>query len=241
MPLRRLKFLAALLLGLAAWTPVATAEEPMTVVELFTSQGCSSCPPADAFQGELAQRSDVLALSFHVDYWDYIGWDDPFSSPEASARQRAYARFFHSGHVYTPQMIIDGRFGEVGSHRGKVRNRMKAARAFPKAEVRVDVAPESLTVRIGAYERPLESQVGVYLVMLDRKHQTQVRRGENAGRLLDNYNVVRALRWVGDWNGKAMEISVDRSVLPKLGDRYAVLLQSAVLGPIYGAALVDQQ
>jgi len=240
MPLRRLKFCAALLLGLVAWAPAASAEDPITVVELFTSQGCSSCPPADAFQGELAQRSDVLALSFHVDYWDYIGWKDPFSSPEASARQRAYARFFHSGHVYTPQMVIDGRYGEVGSHRGKVLNRMKVSRENPKATVRVDVAPETLTLHIGSYDRPLERQVGVYLVMLDGKHQTQVRRGENAGKMLDNYNVVRALRWVGDWNGKAMEISINRSALPKLGDRYAVLLQSALLGPIYGAALTNQ-
>jgi len=215
--------------------------KPLTVVELFTSQGCSSCPPADAFQGDLAQREDVLALSFHVDYWDYIGWKDPFSSPEASARQRSYAHYFKTGHVYTPQMVIDGRYGEVGSHRGKVLSRMNASIGFPKADVQVEGKENLISIEVGNYDGALNDEVGVYLVLLDKKHETQIRKGENAGRFLSNHNVVREVRWVGKWTGKASQFSIDKASLNGLGDRCAVLLQSASLGPIYGAALMDLQ
>ncbi|MBT3306373.1 MAG: DUF1223 domain-containing protein, partial [Alphaproteobacteria bacterium] len=103
--------------------PVAASNHqaaPLTLVELFTSQGCSSCPPADAFLGELSKRSDVLALSVHVDYWDYIGWKDPFASPKNTERQRRYSKFLGMRYIYTPQLVIQGADHEVGSDRTKI-------------------------------------------------------------------------------------------------------------------------
>src|ERR1700736_1842766 len=116
-----IKICALLLsLGLAVVvTPAAAGERPI-VVELFTSQGCSSCPPADALLAELAQRPDVIALGFHIDYWDDLGWKDPLSSPAATARQRDYARQFGRRQVYTPQLVVDGAEEAVGSDRAAV-------------------------------------------------------------------------------------------------------------------------
>src|SRR5579883_2432854 len=108
--------LGATVIGLAGSSLAATSKPPV-VVELFTSQGCSSCPPADAFLGELATRPDILALGFHVNYWDSRAWRDPFATPEATARQRAYAQRFDGGQVYTPQMVVDGVREMVGSDR----------------------------------------------------------------------------------------------------------------------------
>src|ERR1041384_1895274 len=119
---RTLSHLPAIALLVSVLSPVATADEATraeapVVVELFTSQGCNSCPPADALLGELAQRPDLVALAFHVDYWNYIGWQDPFSSPEATKRQRDYAQSLGLSSVYTPEMVIDGSFDIVGLDR----------------------------------------------------------------------------------------------------------------------------
>ena len=124
--IKALALFAALCVALAA-APVAAAERPI-VVELFTSEGCSSCPPADALLAELATRPEVLALSFHVDYWDRLGWKDPFSSAAATARQRHYAEILGLGNVYTPQIVVDGRWQAVGSDRGEVEHALDAAR-----------------------------------------------------------------------------------------------------------------
>ena len=107
--------------------PARAAERPI-VVELFTSEGCSSCPPADALLGELATRPNVLALSFHVDYWDRLGWKDPFSSPEATARQQHYARLLGLDTVYTPQIVVDGSWEAVGSDQAAVERALDQAR-----------------------------------------------------------------------------------------------------------------
>ncbi len=115
----KISMLLAALCVAATAAPAGAAQRPI-VVELFTSEGCSSCPPADALLAELATRPDVLALSFDVDYWDRLGWKDPFSSPQATARQQDYARLLGTGTVYTPQIVVDGRWEGVGSDRAAV-------------------------------------------------------------------------------------------------------------------------
>ena len=119
----------------------AVARDPdarPTVVELFTSQGCHSCPPADAYLGVLSGRDDIIALAHHVDYWNYIGWKDPFSSPQATERQHSYARAMRKRSVYTPQMVIDGRYDAVGSRRSQVDRAIDRAAVLPPGE-RIDI------------------------------------------------------------------------------------------------------
>ncbi len=156
----RTLFAAAAALALALGLPVRADERTPVVVELFTSQGCSSCPPADAFLGELARREDVLALGFHVDYWNYIGWRDPFSSPSHSQRQQDYARRFGENRVYTPQMVVDGRAEFPGGKRGTAFAEIERAARRPKAEARAPPvsAPSGITPhtmnRITEFIRP---------------------------------------------------------------------------------------
>src|SRR6516162_11255938 len=127
------------LLCLALGTATAEAGERPIMVELFTSEGCSSCPPADALLTELAGRPDVLALSFHVDYWDRLGWKDPFSSPAATERQQRYAELLRLATVYTPQMVVDGKWQAVGSDHAEVKRALDAA-GHTLAEVPVSLA-----------------------------------------------------------------------------------------------------
>ena len=130
-------FLTSILVCTLFALPAFAGGGRKVVVELFTSQGCSSCPPADAYLAELAKRDDVIALSFHVDYWNYIGWKDPFSSPEAAARQRAYGRALQKRYVYTPQIVVDGRAEAVGSNRAVVSSLIKMAQAAQKIDIDV--------------------------------------------------------------------------------------------------------
>ena len=150
------KTLGALLIAaaLAAVPLSARADGPKVVLELFTSQGCSSCPSADNYLGELAaERDDVVALSFHVDYWDYIGWEDRFATKESTQRQRDYARALGIAYVYTPQLVIDGKSHVVGSKRHAVKSAIAVSKATKKKRVPVALtsnAPDHLTVEIGA-------------------------------------------------------------------------------------------
>lgn len=209
--------------------PMAAAVKAPIVVELFTSQGCSSCPPADALLGELAKRDDVLPLAFHIDYWDRLGWKDPFSLPEATARQRAYARSLGNGNVYTPQMVVNGAHDVVGSDRAKVARAIaEAAKATVPLELRV--VTQSLSVAVGAGMGSGQ----LWLVSFDPKHETQVRAGENAGRKLVNVNIVRKVEPLGAWNGAAQAFEYP---LPVTGSNAAVLLQASD-GRILGAAAI---
>ena len=146
-------YLVALFAGFAALgaSAVAAADRPV-VVELFTSQGCSSCPPADVLLGELAKREDVLALAFHVDYWDRLGWKDPFSSAMATARQRAYGHKLGLRTVYTPQIVVDGTAEMVGSDRRAVARAIAAARAKQTVDVKLAREAGELVVQVGPVE-----------------------------------------------------------------------------------------
>jgi hypothetical protein len=233
----------------AAWAVFALAEtraeEPgagasPVVVELFTSQGCSSCPPADALLGELAQRSDLVALAFHVDYWDYIGWKDPFASPASTARQRAYAAPLGVRVVYTPQMVVDGRFDAVGSNRRAVQVAIDEAAKLPKLAIAIEDDGRGghravIPAAAGDYDG---GEAIVWLAVLDREHETKVKRGENSGRALKEFNIVREWRQIGTWSGSPVTLpldaagGVDRNAC-------AVIVQSGSVGPILGAAIID--
>ncbi len=227
--------LAALLSLVAVPERAGAAMELVTdpspvVVELFTSQGCSSCPPADAYLGELAQRRDVLALAFHVDYWNYIGWEDPFSSPEATERQRAYGSLLDLRAIYTPQMVIDGTTHEVGSDRGAVASAIKNAAREPKVPVTLLNDETGFRVRIGAGEPGMRARV--WLIEYEPEAATEVKRGENAGKRLVEYNIVQSWRAIGEWDGTAIEIALP----PGNAGACAVIVQADPIGPIYGAA-----
>lgn len=222
----------------------AQAEVPsdpnLVVVELFTSQGCSSCPPADAFLGELAKRSDVLALSLHVDYWNYIGWTDPFSSPTMTARQRAYSRSLGRRYVFTPQMVIDGRFQEIGSSRAKVLRAIAAVKRQAPSKLRLEVVSKGAgkaAVRIPASQA--SAIATVWLMGFDNKHTTRIASGENSGRTISYHNVVRAIRAIGTWGGNATEIPFDLTRQSVSGfENCAIIVQRGRAGPILGAVAV---
>jgi hypothetical protein len=185
---------------------LTTVPAPM-VVELFTSEGCSSCPPADALMGELVQRQYVLPLSFHVDYWDYIGWKDEFADPLFTSRQRAYAEAQGSSMVYTPQMIVAGAIDVVGSDRKAVDKALSTAYTR-NTMYRIQVArdPDGRVI-VQFPEAPIGVPATVWLVTYEKSAESKVKAGENAGRDLMTYNVVRSLQKVGMWWGPATEIA----------------------------------
>lgn len=226
---RHLLAAPALLAGLPL--AAAAADQPV-VVELFTSQSCNSCPPADELLGELARdRPDVLALSFHVTYWDSSSWRDRFSLREATDRQRRYSTTLvnsrYRGRIYTPQFVVQGQADAVGSDRPAVLAAIDAARSAPRVPVTVIPNTTSVTIRVGAGT----GVATVWLVGYDARHETEVRSGENSGRKLVEVNVVRSIAQVGAWIGRPLRVDEPK---PQ-GERIAVLLQAAG-GGVLGAA-----
>jgi len=209
------------------------------VVELYTSQGCSSCPPADALLGELAKEPGVLALSFHVDYWDYIGWKDPFAAAQYTNRQRDYAAKLGLRYVYTPQMVIDGRHDAVGSNRRAVTRAIsESAETAPAVTVTLD-AENGGRAMLSAGTAPAGGAT-VWLVTFDDDHDTAVERGENRGHSLHNSNVVRELTALGTWTGEAKEFPLDLAAARAAGrGGCAVIVQDGRGGPVIGAAMFD--
>ncbi len=231
--------LAAFIVAVAATAFVTARAEPPaspTLVELFTSQGCSSCPPADAFIGDLAKRDDVIALSMHVTYWDYIGWTDPFGSEAATNRQRAYGRRLKRGMIYTPQMVIDGTYEEVGSNRMAVKRAIAKASAAPGLAIELALDNNDLVVSIPGEQ--FEGAATVWLARYDAEHVTEIPRGENSGRRLRNVNVVRDLREIGAWTGLPLELRLPASLLTSGDggrDGCVVIVQEDGFGRVLGA------
>ena len=239
---RFLKILALAAVLVTAAHPAMAAEgpagKPLTVVELFTSQGCSSCPPADAFLGELTKRGDLLALSVHVDYWDYIGWKDPFASASNTQRQRDYARTFHMGYVYTPQMVIQGAYQVTGSDRAKVLAGIE--KAAKGKRVPVTFGRDQGKIHVALPGAHTTDEAAVWLALFDGQHETAIRRGENGGRTLRYYNVVRKMVRIGTWTGQEMKIPTGITDEMAAGrDGCGVILQSLKTGRILGAAKID--
>jgi hypothetical protein len=233
--MRILMIALAVSLGIGA----AQAADKPVVVELFTSQGCSSCPAADAFLGELAKRDDVLALSFHVDYWDYIGWKDPFAQRANTERQRGYTRALNQRYVYTPQIVVNGASQGIGSDRATINKLIDKARTRDAGpSLTVTGSGLQRVVRIGAAGGAPAATV--WLIGFDRVHETPIRSGENSGKKLANHNVVRTMSPVGAWQGAASEIPLDLSAIAsKNCDSAAVIVQADDMGPVLGAARVS--
>jgi hypothetical protein len=224
-----LRLIASLGLFAAVLPAAAGAADRPVVVELFTSQGCSSCPPANAYLNEMVKdRSDVLALAFHVTYWDRLGWKDPFSLEAATARQDVYGHRFGDG-SYTPEIVVDGATSHVGSHREGVGAAIEAAKRASKTAAAISLSKDgtNLVIEVGSGS----GSGKLLLIGFDRSHQTAIRRGENGGRTLEEANVVRSIRAVGNWQGPTLRLS---EKLPE-GEDVAVILQAAD-GTIVGAA-----
>lgn len=226
-----LSAISALAIGSAA-----AADKQLTVVELFTSQGCNSCPPADKLMGDLVQRDGILGLSFHVDYWDYIGWKDTFSLAESSIRQRNYVGRAGGRYAYTPQIVIGGTDQVVGSRRSAVES------AIDKSGVPTPVEIETQPLGDGQFQvnlqpRRLEQTAWVWLVTFDTRHDVDVRRGENAGKKLSYFNVVRKIERIAIWDGSTdLMMPVDmRKAWADGRDGCAIVVQSEGFGPILGA------
>lgn len=226
-----------------ATIPFASAENQLKgVVELFTSQGCSSCPPADAVLGELAKQGDVVALAYHVDYWNYLGWQDTFSSKQSTKRQYDYARTLGRKSVYTPQAVINGRDHLNGADRRGIDAKLdgfeQAGRGLvvPVSAVRDG---DSIKIDIGSGD----GKANILLVYFDRENTVDVKRGENRGRKLTYWNSVKDMQTVAMWDGEAMELVLPKSLMDADGhEGCAVLLQTmkpdGVPGPIIGASVV---
>ena len=234
---------AGLLVGGAVPAGPAAAQQPAAVMELFTSQGCSSCPPADEVLAEYAGRADVLALSFNVDYWDYLGWKDTLASPSHSARQRAYAFARGDGDVYTPQVVIDGVAHAVGSDRAQIESALAAGVGGLSVPVTLSTTIDAITLEIGAAPEPDLPHATVWLVMYEPSVTVEVERGENIGRTLTYNNVVRKFRPIAMWKGRPLSIDLPKSEMAQAGaERCAVILQieqrGGLLGPIIGAATI---
>ncbi|WP_420567616.1 DUF1223 domain-containing protein [Thalassovita sp.] len=195
------RWIAAAFLGVAALP--AMADDHPVLVELYTSQGCSSCPPADAFMNKLAKRDDVIALALHVDYWDYIGWPDEFAQAKFTKRQKSYAVSAGRRSIYTPQMIVGGQEHVVGNHPMDVNDLIrKHAAKEPAVSVGLKRQGDRLTITASA-DRPLNEPLLVQMVRYMPGKQVMIRRGENAGRTIQYSNIVTDWKLVGEWDPRA--------------------------------------
>ncbi len=226
-PLRSLT--AAAILAVAASRPAAAQPAgPIQVVELFTSQGCSSCPPADAAVARISERPGVLALSFGVTYWDDLGWKDTFGQKKFTDRQWDYARGLHHVQVATPQVVVNGRVDVVGQDLREIDAALTRARLAAGPEVTLNGA--SALVAGAAPARP----AAVWLVRYDPNvQQIPVRRGENTGKTLPIKNAVKELTRLGEWNGGPKTYAIPAG---PAGLKTAILLQAGTGGPILAAA-----
>jgi hypothetical protein len=212
--------------------------EPI-MVELFTSQGCSSCPQADAFLGELQSRQDVVAVSFNIDYWDYIGWRDTLASHENTLRQQAYARVLSSHQVYTPEMVIDGDEDVPGNQREnalQIIEKCKREDLDERVPVTLRLAGDDVDVTLGAGPR---REATVWMAHTLGTRAVNIGRGENRGRVVTYHNVVRSFAAVGKWSGDALSLRLPIKGQPgENSDGIVVWVQTGEMGQILGAAQI---
>lgn len=238
-PLRAARALLACALFACAAPAGSSATDSPVVVELFTSQGCWSCPPADEILGRLAERDDIVALSLHVDYWNYLGWRDTFSQKAFTHRQIGYRDSFGRRSIYTPQMVVQGVDQAVGSNEGEVEAAIARARATE------DAARIEIVERDGALKgriAPLNGGTGgakaaLFIATYAKERVVEIARGENGGKTLTYRNVVDEMRKLDDWDGGEAEFDLP---IPGPGEGIALWAQGGRTGPILAAARFER-
>ncbi|MGX1744418.1 DUF1223 domain-containing protein [Bosea sp. NPDC055353] len=219
---------AAFALGMAAAQAQTPAKPPKAVIELFTSQGCSSCPPADALVVELAKDPELIALTLPVTYWDYLGWKDTLGKDSFAKRQKFYAKARGDGQVYTPQVVINGAAHAIGSERAEIE---KAVSQFATTGFAARIALKeengALQIQVAPTGGESEATAGIWVLPTTHQAAVPIARGENQGRTLSYANVVRGMVRVGDWTGKETTVTAPLSATqaPE-ADGYVVIVQA---------------
>ena len=242
----RIGFRLAAVLALGLFSETGMAEDttrPDGVVELFTSQGCNSCPKADAAFAEMAAKGDVIALSYHIDYWDYLGWRDTLATPENTARQYDYMRAFGTRSVYTPQAVVNGRVQVNGAKStviaGALEGMSKAGRGLT-VDLSVSFSGNSVVIDTAGSDRRVDG-AHLLLVYFEPPQEVEIGRGENGGRKITYWNAVSGIQTAGMWHGKPARYEFPMSEITKKPG-CVVLLQEAgkdgLPGPILGAAII---
>ncbi|MGO6813537.1 DUF1223 domain-containing protein [Rhizobium leguminosarum] len=237
------RFLIPLIAGVVLSGPLQAEDgTPKGVVELFTSQGCSSCPPADAAFRKLVNQGDVIALAYHVDYWNYLGWADTLSSKENTERQYGYAKTMGRSNVYTPQAIVNGRDHLAGADLDGINSKIDSYSSEGNGltvPISAAMRGDELEIKIGAGQ----GKANVVMVYFDKEKTIDVEKGENSGQKISYLHSVTNVETVGMWDGKATSLTLPASVLqrPQL-EGCAILLQSATAdgdpAAILGATVV---
>ncbi|RWX75117.1 DUF1223 domain-containing protein [Neorhizobium lilium] len=224
-PIRLVTMFASLLF--AGSVMADDVREPKGVVELFTSQGCASCPPADATLGQLVAQGDVVALSYHVDYWNYLGWADTLSSKENTERQYGYAKTMGRSGVYTPQAVINGRDHVKGADLAGINSKVESLKQGGQGlvvPVTAAMRGDEIEIEIGEGKGAAD----VVVAYFTKREQIEVTKGENTGKSMDYWHSVYDVQSVGMWNGKSMKLTLPGKIMGKSKkDGCAILLQSS--------------
>ncbi len=237
--------LAAILTISAIGAIKADGYTPTAVIELFTSQGCSSCPPADEILADYAEGNDVLALAWHVDYWNYLGWKDTFSEARFTDRQKRYAKSLRERQIYTPQVIINGRSHTVGSRRGQIEKMISGFAQSKKSltvPIKVKVTGDQMQIRIN-HPSAVNNHPTLYMAYFNRAETVKIKRGENRGKTFTYRNIVRETQMLGMLKAGAISVDLPLMEVKRAGyDSCAILLQettpSGTPGAIIGASVV---
>ena len=219
----------------------ASKGQSKVLIELFTSQGCSSCPRADALLPTFIARKDVIAISMSVDYWDYLGWRDTFGQAKFTKRQHSYASQFGVGHVYTPQIVVDGRTHHNGADEdaieAMIEKRLEARAKNPAVALDVETKDGTLIISVGGMKKANPAKKAtLWMALLSKEKRVKIRRGENRGEHLAYHNVVRKLTPIGHWSGEQMTVKLPKKHIEGRDvDGCVILLQDGDGGPIVSA------
>ncbi len=231
-----MRFLSVIALSISLLLPTFAQAQNNVVVELFTSQGCSSCPPADQLVLDLAHKDPgIIVLGWHVDYWDYLGWKDEYSSPMFTARQAGYREHWHLRSLYTPQIVVHGRAEMVGSNARKVYEAIAEVRSnMQMLQINLSGAGNLMNVSIAPAESNLPASE-VLLISVIPSVTTDILRGENAGRSIEYVNVVTGVQRLAEWDSRT---PIDVNGIDLSHGPYVLLIQARDFGPILGARLI---